>query len=656
MRASDRDAGVAPTDLPAHLGGLHKLLDGFPAAAYTCDSAGLITYFNAPAAELWGRAPRLADPEDRFCGSYRLFSAEGSPVSHSRCWMALALQDDRQFLEKEIVVARTDGTRRSVLANVTPIHADDGALIGGVNVLIDMTAQRRSEVALDEKEKQLQAVIDTAVDGILTIDERGLVRSLNPAAVKLFGHDPAEVIGRNIAMLMPEPFKSQLDRYLSGYPATGSKKIIGIGRDVVGLRKDGSTFPMYLAVSETRLTSGPIFTGIVRDISDRIAAEEALRDADQRKDEFIATLGHELRNPLASLQTELDLTRLSNFDPAGVTRSHAVMERQVRYLTRLVDDLLDVSRITHGKFVLRRKRIDLTDVFDAVLGELRGTIDEAGQELGWCVPNEGIPLYADPERLGQVFFNLLSNASKCTPRGGRIDVSARQLEGAVHISVRDTGVGIPEDKLESVFELFDQVERSSELGDRGLGIGLSLVKRLVEMHGGSVAAHSSGPGQGSEFTVWLPSALDEDEGLDPSPPARRSKTHPIGRRRVLLVEDDRDVVGALSRLIRLLGHEIRVAYDGEEAIAVAAEFRPEVVLMDIGLPTLDGYATARRMRAEPWAQHAWLFAVTGWGQEGDRRQAHEAGFDEHLTKPLELGTLRALLARSPRNCETPRSI
>jgi PAS domain S-box-containing protein len=384
--------------------------------------------------------------------------------------------------------------------------------------------------------------------------------------------------------------------------------------------------------------------GICCDTTERKRAEEAIREADRRKDDFLATLAHELRNPLAPLRAGVAVIRRATGDPDTIVEHCTVMERQLRQLTRLVDDLLDVSDLTHRGLHLEKSRVELAAVARAAVEQIRILVDEADHTLAVGLPEEPIVLDADPVRLGQVLTNLLGNAVKYTPHGGRIELAAERDGARVRLSVRDSGLGIPPDKLDTVFEMFGQLDRSLETGYRGLGIGLTLVKALVHMHGGTIEAQSEGLGKGSVFNVWLPIAVGTEASSaahvprDPAPEVRS-----IANCRVLLVDDNRDVACSLARLIRLLGHEIRIAFDGPEALQIADEFRPDVVLMDIGLPKLNGYDAARAIRSKPWGKTMTLVALTGWGRKSDRRRSHESGFDRHLTKPVEAEVLESLL-------------
>ncbi|HEY8520014.1 MAG TPA: ATP-binding protein [Gammaproteobacteria bacterium] len=400
------------------------------------------------------------------------------------------------------------------------------------------------------------------------------------------------------------------------------------------------------SLTRKQLTSESV--GLLRAVSDLFAlgiarhrAEQALRDADQRKDEFLATLAHELRNPLAPIRSAVDIMRLARGDEATTMATLAILERQVRQLTRLVDDLLEVSRITRGRLELRKSRTELASVLESALDQTTTLIEEAGHELTVLLPPEPVVLDCDAIRLAQVLANLLSNAAKYTPPGGHIWLEVRTAANGITISVRDDGIGIPPDKLVHIFEMFEQVDRSLERGYKGLGLGLTLVKSLVEMHGGTVAARSSGPGTGSEFTVWLPVGAP-GAGECASAPEETSGASVPGLR-VLIVDDNQDAATLLAQLLELQGHETLSVFDGPQALAAGIAFKPQVVLLDIGLPQMNGYEVARRVRATPWGENVELVAITGWGQAEDKRRAMEAGFAHHLVKPVSGAALGELL-------------
>jgi CheY-like chemotaxis protein len=377
-----------------------------------------------------------------------------------------------------------------------------------------------------------------------------------------------------------------------------------------------------------------------REMNERRGAEEALRVNDRRKDEFLATLAHELRNPLAPIRNAVSLMQLPNIDAAGQATARAIIDRQVRQMVRLVDDLLDVSRITTGKLALRRERVELRAVAVSALEAAAPMVRERRHALETDLPPAGLTVNADPARLAQVFLNLLNNAAKFTAPGGSIRFALRVEGGTVVGEVRDNGIGIEPRMLEEVFEMFAQADRSLERSISGLGVGLSLSRTLVELHGGTIEARSEGLGKGAEFAVRLPALAPE---AAPQPEPVRTGAAPGHKRRVLVVDDNEDFATSLAQMLRSMGHDVRVAYDGQAGLEAAEAFRPDIAFLDIGMPKLNGYELARRLRTQSAAAASILIAVTGWGQEHDRWRAKEAGFDEHVVKPLEMDRLHALL-------------
>ena len=392
--------------------------------------------------------------------------------------------------------------------------------------------------------------------------------------------------------------------------------------------------------------------GVVADISERKAMEDELRkmaadlsEADHRKDEFLATLAHELRNPLAPIRNGVELLKRSQGRPEKVGAVVGVMERQMAHLVRLVDDLIDVSRITRNKLELRREPVQLAQVVQAAVEASRPLIEAKDHHLVVRLPATPVPLDADMTRLVQVFTNLLNNAAKYTDRGGRISLVAKRLGADVEVVVSDDGSGIPMEQQERLFEMFTQLDRSLERAQGGLGIGLAMVKRLVELHGGSVAMHSAGLGRGAAVTVRLPVVL----ALPPvaTGATRAAAPETLLRRRILVVDDNADAAHSLAQVLDAMGNTVALAADGVEAVEQAERFRPDVVMLDIGMPRMNGYEAARRIRAQPENRDTVLIAVTGWGQDEDRRRSEQAGFNLHLTKPMDPSAIEALLATLP---------
>ena len=387
------------------------------------------------------------------------------------------------------------------------------------------------------------------------------------------------------------------------------------------------------------------------EVAERSRVEQALKAADRHKDEFLAMLAHELRNPLAPILNAVQLIRRKPLTDPQLLWSREVIERQLGHLTRLVDDLLDVSRITRGKINLSREAVEVADLIARAVETVQPLIVERGHQLSLDVTRDSMRVYGDPLRLTQAVGNVLSNAAKYTENGGAISLVARQADGMVEIRIRDTGIGIPSDMQPMIFDMFTQLNRQPGRPQSGLGIGLALVRKLLEMHGGTVTAFSEGNDQGSEFLITLPVISNEVGAANghATPQALGSEVEslPQIRRRILVADDNSDALESLATLLELGGHEVFSAANGALALESAERHLPEVALLDIGMPKLDGYEVARRIRAQPWGRRITLVALTGWGQESDRRRSGEAGFDSHLVKPLDLDKLTALLERLP---------
>jgi PAS domain S-box-containing protein len=506
-------------------------------------------------------------------------------------------------------------------------------------IVRDITERKRAEGELRQAEERMRSVVDHVIDGIITIDVRGTVQSFNPAAEKLFGYKKEDVLGKNVKMLMPEPYHGQHDGYIGNYTRTGDAKIIGTGREVVGKRLDNSTFPMELAVSEFRIGEHRFFTGIVRDITQRKELEKQLRqrvdelaEADRQKNEFLAMLGHELRNPLAPMRNAVHLLKMEGADEAMMERARSMMERQLQHLVRLVDDLLDVSRIVRGKIELRKEAVDIPSALARAVETAQPVLDARGHQLKTSLPLKTLYVEGDIIRIAQIVANLLTNAAKYTPTAGEIALSVALEGDDVVIRVIDTGVGIDPNLLPRIFDLFVQGDHTLARSQGGLGIGLTLVKRLVEMHGGTIAAFSSGKGQGSEFQVRFPhykGSIAKPKAMAPHSGAQDAS------RRILVIDDNVDAAESIAMILRLIGHKVLCIFDGQSAVKTVEQYQPEVVVIDIGLPGMTGYEVAKNLRDHPVARALTLVAVTGYGQHEDRTLAIDAGFDEHMTKPVD---------------------
>ncbi|MBL0726508.1 ATP-binding protein [Piscinibacter sp. HJYY11] len=380
------------------------------------------------------------------------------------------------------------------------------------------------------------------------------------------------------------------------------------------------------------------------EMAERVRAEQGLRQADRRKDEFLATLAHELRNPLAPMTTALALLRRERSTPEVREKSMAILQRQLAHIVRLIDDLLDVSRVSTGKLSLRVERVELVDLIRSTVELFQGTASDKGLSLSFEEPGVAVPLSGDAARLAQVFSNLLTNACRYTPSGGRIGVSVRRTDDSVEVVVQDSGLGIEPAMQHRIFDLFEQGDKSLERGSAGLGIGLTLARQLVQLHGGEISVHSEGRNRGSRFTVRLPFDPATVLPVPPAAPAAATSVPAVRPMRVLVADDNVDFATSLAELLRGAGHSVEVVHDGVAALAAARRNPPDVALLDIGMPHLNGYELARRLRAEPALGRTVLMAITGWGQASDRDEAMRAGFDHHLTKPVDPALLGQLLA------------
>jgi PAS domain S-box-containing protein len=384
--------------------------------------------------------------------------------------------------------------------------------------------------------------------------------------------------------------------------------------------------------------------GVVFDDTDRKSAEIALFEADRRKDVFLATLAHELRNPLAPIRNAAQMLGSQKLGPEQLQWAQSVIQRQVKHMAWLLDDLLDVARITQGKLGLKKQHITLNGAVDSAVEAARPLLDRKSHRFAVTLPSEPVTLVADPLRLSQVLSNLLTNAAKYTDAGGLIALSGRIEGGILVLSVKDNGIGIPAESLNGIFSMFSQVEGAAARSEGGLGIGLALVRGLIELHGGTVEAKSEGLGRGSEFVVKLPIETPDSAAMIP---VDRTVSAPVGRR-ILVADDNQDAADSLAMILELGGHDVRVVHDGRAALSVAQSFRPDTALLDIGMPNLNGYEVAQALRQEQWGSGITLIALTGWGQESDRQKAIEAGFDRHLTKPIDPDALEALLSEGTR--------
>jgi signal transduction histidine kinase len=527
---------------------------------------------------------------------------------------------------------------------------DTGRVTGLVVEGHDDTERKRAERELAEAHEFLSSSLDALSSHIAVLDESGVVLAVNDAWRRFADENFFTGHNYGVGANYIESCEPSDDECLDESMVSGLKDVLA-GRVPLFEYEypcHSPTEQRWFVLRATRFKSpGPVRVVVAHEnVTKRKLAEDSLKDADRRKDEFLATLAHELRNPLAPIRNGLQVLRLAGGGGEMVEEARSMMERQLTHMVRLVDDLLDVSRITRNKLELRKERVALATVIHTAVETSRPMIEQAGHTFSVTLTPTPVYLDADPVRLAQVFSNLLNNAAKYTEPGGRITLTAERHGTAAVVRVKDNGLGIPAEAQLRVFEMFSQVDRNMERAQGGLGIGLTLVRRLTEMHGGTVHVTSDGPGKGSEFTVSIPVSKDVPEKV---------AAHSTGLdgvagspRRILVVDDNRDSAESLGMMLRLMGNDVRTAHDGLAAVEVADAYRPEMILLDIGLPKLNGYDACRRIREQPWSNATVIVALTGWGQEGDRRRSQEAGFNHHLVKPVDLDNLTRLLAQVKR--------
>lgn len=544
----------------------------------------------------------------------------------------------------ETVRKRKDGSLIDVSLTISPVRNASGQIVGASKIARDITDRKQAEVAVQTSEVRYRRLFESAKDGILILDARtGKIIDANPFMTELLGYSHGHFVGKELweIGLFKEKSENQ-----AAFRELQEQGYIRYDHLPLKTNKDEQTEVEFVS-NVYQVDHRLVAQCNIRDISERSRLERktheqaaALADLHRRKDEFLAMLSHELRNPLAPISNAVQLLRLQSNEDQLQLQARTIIERQVGQLKHLIDDLLEVSRITTGRVQLHRERVAIHGIVDRAVETARPLIEQRGHELTVSVPPQPIWLYADAARLEQVVVNLLNNAAKYTEESGHIWLTVQQEGDEAVLRVRDSGVGIAPELLPRIFDLFTQAERSLARSEGGLGIGLALVQRLVELHQGRVEAHSS-LGRGSEFVVRLPVVLSPA----PQPPPVTKTAKPTGPSlRVLVVDDNVDSAESLAQLLRISGHDVRTAHDGHAALQAALDFRPNVVLLDIGLPKMDGYDVAKQMRQEPILNNVVLVAMTGYGQESDRQRSLEAGFDHHLVKPADFGKLHEILA------------
>jgi PAS domain S-box-containing protein len=572
------------------------------------------------------------------------FTPEDRALGIPEAEIQLSITDGRASDDRWHV--RKDGSLLWVSGVMTLLRDESGQARACAKVMRDYTGAKLAADALRESESRLRVALDAAQMGTwlwrIPTDEQILDDSLR----RLMGLSPDEkvmTLDHFLKAVHPEDserVRAQFERCLKEDGGFNVEfRVRWSDGSLHWLRDQGKMF--------NDEAGNPLFmTGACVDITVRKHDEEELREADQKKDQFLALLAHELRNPLAPLRNGLQVMRLAD-DEKKVAEIRDMMERQLSHMVRLIDDLLDVSRLSQNKLHLQKTPVLLAEVIGNSIESARPAIEAADHKISVTLPTEPIYLDADLTRLAQVFSNLLTNSAKYTERGGHIWVSAESRENAIEVSVRDDGIGIPADALFHIFDMFSQVDRSIERTTGGLGIGLALVKGIVEMHGGKIHAWSDGPGLGSTFKVTLP--LSRQRADSTYLPAETEIQPADTRRKVLVVDDNRDSAKSMAALLRLLGHEVQTANDGIEAIDLAKQFQPDVILMDVGMPKLNGYDATQQIRKQPWGQKIVILALTGWGQEADRERSRDAQCDGHLVKPVNLSDLSKLLSTTTRD-------
>jgi PAS domain S-box-containing protein len=633
-----------------------KSLDGI----ITSWNDGATRLYGYTAAEAIGQSVMVLVPPDRHEEEARILAN---------------LRAGRVVRSYETQRVRKDGRLIDISLTVSPVHDSAGTVAGMSAIARDVTDRKRTEASLRQRSERLRLLWIAASVPLTTDQPDAMMRTMFANIAPHAGLDAyfnCEVSESGDALELrsseglSEAEIAALARVRFGENISGA--VAERRRAIVASNIQTSDDPMVQAARRfgfraavcSPLLSGGRLLGTLAFASrrkDRFEADEVefletisqyvtaasermslirrLRDTDQRKNEFLATLAHELRNPLAPIRNALQIMRLTSHDVSAVKRARSMMERQLGHLVRLIDDLLDVSRITQGVLELRTERVALATVIASAVDTTRPLIDAAGHRLVVDLPRDPVYLEADPVRLAQVFANLLNNAVKYTPEGGRIEMGAERRGDTVSVTVRDSGVGIPPHALRSVFGMFARLGQPGRGAQEGLGVGLTLAQRLVGLHGGRIEAASEGAGCGAAFTVHLGTAPDEPVA---GPPGVREDAEPAvqpGGRRILVADDNADAAESLALVLQLMGNEVRVAHDGREAVEAAAVFRPELILLDIGMPRLTGYEAARMIRQQPWGRDVVLVALTGWGQDEDKREALDAGFDHHFTKPVD---------------------
>jgi PAS domain S-box-containing protein len=543
--------------------------------------------------------------------------------------------------ESEHRIFRADGTLGWTHSRSVPMLDAAGNLVEWIGMATDITPRKRAEQEVANQRRMYEAILTNTPDLAYVWNREHRFIYANEGLLRMWGRTWDEAIGKNCLELGYEPWHAALhDREIeqiiaTKLPVRGEVPFNGaFGRRYY----DYLLVPVIDAAGEVEAVAGT-----TRDVTERKQLEGSLIEADRRKDEFLATLAHELRNPLAPIRNAVQLLKMGSPSEDTLRMAREIIDRQINHMVRLVDDLMDVSRITVGQVNLRNERVSLRRVLDDALEAAASAIEAGNHRLQVDIPGAALQLEGDPTRLSQIFQNLLDNAAKYTPPGGTITLRAAQVGDQIQVSVRDTGIGIASEMHPRLFELFTRVHPSDRIKTSGLGIGLSLAKTLIELHLGKIEVHSDGPGTGSEFIVTLPALAAAPAPVPAVSDVSGSRSKLEKMHRVLVVDDNRDAAESLGMLLEMENCEVSVAFDGLRALEVLDSFKPDIALLDIGMPGMDGYELARRIRATQWGRSLVLVALTGWGQADDKKRATEAGFDEHLTKPVDPDLLSRVL-------------
>ena len=609
-------------------------------AVITTDCDGRITFLNPVAENLTGWTQEaVGQPLDSVI---RLVNEESRQPVEIPTVQALTEGRTLKLASHSLLIAK-DGTELPISDSAALIRNDKAEVAGLVLVFRDIAERRKAERALALSLTYADDIIATLREPFVVLDANLRVKTANRSFYDSFHVSKEETENRLVYDLgngqwdipgLRKLLEEVLSRNQSVHDFEVEHSFPTLGRKTMLL--NARPFPPDSKHPELILLA-------VEDVSALRERADELADAHRHKDEFLATLAHELRNPLAPIRNAVQYLGMEGLTERDVKTGRDVISRQVTVLVRLVDDLLDMSRMSRNTLDIRKQRVELASVVENAVESSRPLIQQCGHELTVSLPPEAVHLNADAIRLAQVFLNLLNNAAKYTKQGGHIWITAMREGSDAVVSVRDNGIGIPNDMLPRIFDLFTQVDRSLERTQGGLGVGLTLVRRLVDMHDGTIEARSNGPDQGSEFVVRLP-FIQQPIELPPNTDGPRAAG--LSGSRILVVDDNKDSADSMAMLLRLKGNEIRTANDGLEAVNVAEAFRPQLVLLDIGLPKLNGYEVARRIRQQEWGRDVIIVALTGWGQDEDRRRSQEAGFNFHIVKPVELAALEKLLRGS----------